>query len=182
MALRPVGKLLCSALLSRCEAVRLFGRFPYDSGWSLGPMAPSLALAPVQAPSQTAFPRFLVAAAAAVVAAAATAVVAAAAAATAVVAATAAPAVVAAAAANQEDQDDDPPAAPTETTIVTTTHDFVTSLRFSRSRRPARTPRPPRRRSRTPCARSWVILCGGWEVGSAPKRGKATERPDRFAA
>ena len=141
MALRPVGKLLCSALLSRCKAVRPFGRFPYDSGWSLGPMAPSLALAPVQAPSQTAFPRFLVAAAAAVVAATAAAVVAATATATAAAAAVVAPA-AAAAAADQEDQDDDPPAAPTETTIVTTTHDFVTSQRFSRSRRPALTSPP----------------------------------------
>ena len=34
------------------------GRFPYDSGWSLGPSAPSLALAPVQAPSQSLAPRF----------------------------------------------------------------------------------------------------------------------------
>ena len=116
--------------------------------------------APVLVLLQPASPRFLVAAAAAVVAATAAAVVAAtvATAATAVVAPAAA-----AAAANQEDQDDDPPAAPTET-IVTTTHDLVTSLRFSRSRRPARTPHPLRRRSRAPCVRFWVILCSGREA------------------
>ena len=91
-----------------------------------GPWA--FAFAPLQAPSLTVSPRFLLAAtvvAAAVVVAAAAVVVVAATAAAATAVVIAAPAVpTAAAAAQQEDQDDDPPAAPTETTIVTTTHDL----------------------------------------------------------
>ena len=151
-----------------------------------GPWA--FALAPLQAPSLTASPRFrlaaaVVAAAAAVVPAAATAAAAAvviaatATAATAVIAA--APAVpAAAAAAQQEDQDDDPPAAPTETTIVTTTHDFVTSHLMSRSQRPAPAPRFSPAPEPNPVAfrppagfspRFCVILCGGRQIGSRPE-------------